>query len=102
VHLNKLEREENLVSAFSFFDKDSSGYITIDELQQACKEFGLSELHLDEMIKEIDQDNVSPLCTVISIHFFPLKIKNLGALLGQIIQKHITFVLGVVGASDNM
>ncbi|CAI0430928.1 unnamed protein product [Linum tenue] len=57
VHLNKLEREENLASAFSFFDKDGSGYITIDELQQACKEFGLSELHLDEMIKEIDQDN---------------------------------------------
>ena len=59
MHLNKLEREENLVSAFSFFDKDGSGYITIDELQQACKEFGLSEAHLDEMIKEIDQDNVS-------------------------------------------
>ncbi|KAK9292580.1 hypothetical protein L1049_020554 [Liquidambar formosana] len=57
VHLNKLEREENLVSAFSFFDKDGSGYITIDELQLACKEFGLSEIHLDEMIKEIDQDN---------------------------------------------
>nr|ABK79680.2 calcium-dependent protein kinase 2 [Rubia cordifolia] len=57
VHLNKLEREENLVSAFSFFDKDGSGYITIDELQQACKDFGLSELHLDEMIREIDQDN---------------------------------------------
>jgi calcium-dependent protein kinase len=54
-----LEREENLLSAFYFFDKDSSGYITIDELQQACKEFGLSEGHLDEMIKEIDQDNVS-------------------------------------------
>ncbi|KAF3444219.1 hypothetical protein FNV43_RR13909 [Rhamnella rubrinervis] len=57
VHLNKLEREENLLSAFSFFDKDGSGYITIDELQQACKEFGLSELHLDDMIKEVDQDN---------------------------------------------
>ncbi|XVF17017.1 hypothetical protein REPUB_Repub10bG0080600 [Reevesia pubescens] len=57
VHLNKLEREENLVSAFSFFDKDGSGYITMDELQQACKEFGLSDIHLDEMIKEIDQDN---------------------------------------------
>ncbi|XP_059656247.1 calcium-dependent protein kinase SK5 isoform X2 [Cornus florida] len=57
VHLNKLEREENLVSAFSFFDKDGSGYITIDELQQACKEFGLSEVHLDEMIKDVDQDN---------------------------------------------
>ncbi|GAA0146793.1 non-receptor serine/threonine protein kinase [Lithospermum erythrorhizon] len=57
VHLNKLEREENLVSAFSFFDKDGSGYITIDEIQQACKEFGLSELNLDEMIREVDQDN---------------------------------------------
>ncbi|KAE8126173.1 hypothetical protein FH972_020916 [Carpinus fangiana] len=57
LHLNKLEREENLLSAFYFFDKDGSGYITIDELQQACKEFGLSDVHLDEMIKEIDQDN---------------------------------------------
>ncbi|KAE8663727.1 Calcium-dependent protein kinase SK5 [Hibiscus syriacus] len=52
-----LYREENLVGTFSFFDKDGSGYITIDELQQACKEFGVSDVHLDEMIKEIDQDN---------------------------------------------
>ncbi|KAH7681002.1 Non-specific serine/threonine protein kinase protein [Dioscorea alata] len=57
VHLNKLEREENLMSAFSFFDKDGSGYITIDELSQACREFGLDDVHLEEMIKEIDQDN---------------------------------------------
>ena len=59
IHLNKLEREENLVAAFSFFDKDASGYITIDELQQAWKEFGINDSHLDEMIKDIDQDNVS-------------------------------------------
>ncbi|PQQ12576.1 calcium-dependent protein kinase 11 [Prunus yedoensis var. nudiflora] len=57
LHLNKMEREENLVAAFSFFDKDGSGYITIDELQQACKEFGLGDVHLDEIVKEIDQDN---------------------------------------------
>ncbi|WRX30389.1 Protein kinase domain - like 10 [Theobroma cacao] len=57
LHINKMEREENLVAAFSFFDKDGSGYITIDELQNACKEFGLGDVHLDEMIKEIDQDN---------------------------------------------
>ncbi|XP_074566556.1 calcium-dependent protein kinase 28-like [Curcuma longa] len=57
VHMNKLEREENLKSAFSYFDKDGSGYITIDELSQACKEFGLDDVHLDEMIKEVDQDN---------------------------------------------
>ena len=58
--MNKMEREENLVAAFSFFDKDGSGYITSDELQHACKEFGLGDVHLEEMIKEIDQDNVSP------------------------------------------
>nr|XP_011458410.1 PREDICTED: calcium-dependent protein kinase 11-like isoform X4 [Fragaria vesca subsp. vesca] len=57
LHMNKMEREENLIAAFSFFDKDASGYITIDELQQACKDFGLGDVHLDDMIKEIDQDN---------------------------------------------
>ncbi|CAJ2676742.1 calcium-dependent protein kinase SK5 [Trifolium pratense] len=57
VHLNKLEREENLLSAFAYFDKDASGYITIDEIQQACKDFGLEDIHIDEIIKEIDQDN---------------------------------------------
>lgn len=54
-----MEREENLLTAFSYFDKDGSGYITMDELQQACKDLGLSDTtQLDEMIKEIDQDNV--------------------------------------------
>lgn len=57
--MNKMEKEENLLAAFSFFDKDGSGYLTIDELQQACKDFGLGDINLDEMIKEIDQDNVS-------------------------------------------
>ena len=54
LHMNKLEREENLVSAFSFFDKDGSGFITIDELSQACREFGLDDVHLEDMIKDID------------------------------------------------
>ncbi|KAH9625705.1 hypothetical protein KSS87_004112, partial [Heliosperma pusillum] len=57
LHMNKMEREENLIAAFKYFDKDGSGYITIDELQQACKEFGLGEGHLDDTIKEIDLDN---------------------------------------------
>ncbi|KAL2941294.1 Calcium-dependent protein kinase SK5 [Bienertia sinuspersici] len=55
--MHALEREENLASAFAYFDKDGSGYITIEELQQACKDLGLSDLHLEEMIKEIDQDD---------------------------------------------
>lgn len=59
LHMNKMEKEENLIAAFSFFDKDGSGYLTIDELQQACRDFGLADINMDEMIKEIDQDNVS-------------------------------------------
>lgn len=56
--MNKMEREENLLAAFSFFDKDGSGYITVDELQQACKDFGLGDVHLEDIISEIDIDNV--------------------------------------------
>lgn len=56
--MNKIEREENLLTAFSFFDKDGSGYITKDELQQAWKDFGLRDAQLEDMIKEVDQDNV--------------------------------------------
>uniref|UniRef100_A0A7N0TPN1 non-specific serine/threonine protein kinase n=1 Tax=Kalanchoe fedtschenkoi TaxID=63787 RepID=A0A7N0TPN1_KALFE len=56
LHINKIEREDHLFAAFSYFDKDGSGYITPDELQQACEEFGL-EFQLDEMIREVDQDN---------------------------------------------
>ena len=56
---NKIEREDHLVAAFSYFDKDGSGYITLDELQQACEEFGMEDVRLEETIKEIDQNNVS-------------------------------------------
>ncbi|KAK8672095.1 hypothetical protein V6N13_110469 [Hibiscus sabdariffa] len=57
LHLNKIEREDNLMAAFSYFDKDGSGYITQDELQKACQEFGIEEIHMDEMIGEVDTDN---------------------------------------------
>ncbi|VAI22925.1 unnamed protein product [Triticum turgidum subsp. durum] len=61
LHLNKVEREDHLFAAFQYFDKDGSGYITPDELQLACEEFGLGsdDLSLDNMIREVDQDNVS-------------------------------------------
>jgi hypothetical protein len=58
-----------LASAFSFFDKDGSGFITIDELSQACKQFGLSDVHLEDMIKDVDQNNVGFFNTFLS--FFP-------------------------------
>ncbi|KAM7524335.1 hypothetical protein LguiA_014237 [Lonicera macranthoides] len=57
LHLNKVEREDNVFAAFSYFDKDGSGYITPDELQKACEEFGIKEAHLEEIIQEADQNN---------------------------------------------
>ncbi|PIN14785.1 Ca2+/calmodulin-dependent protein kinase, EF-Hand protein superfamily [Handroanthus impetiginosus] len=57
IHLNKLEREEHLLAAFQYFDKDSSGYITVDELQQACVEHSMTDVFIEDIIKEVDQDN---------------------------------------------
>ncbi|KAK8542147.1 hypothetical protein V6N13_137281 [Hibiscus sabdariffa] len=57
LHLNKIEREDNLLAAFAYFDRDGSGYITPDELQKACQEFGIEDLSLDEIMKEVDADN---------------------------------------------
>ncbi|KAF3678204.1 Calcium-dependent protein kinase 5 [Capsicum annuum] len=57
LHVNKAEKEDYLSAAFSYFDKDGSGYITADELQKACEEFGIKDVHLDEIIQEVDQDN---------------------------------------------
>jgi hypothetical protein len=58
LHLNKVEREDHLFAAFQYFDKDGSGYITADELQVACEEFGLGDVQLEDLIGEVDQDNV--------------------------------------------
>ncbi|KAI6696555.1 hypothetical protein NL676_016674 [Syzygium grande] len=57
LHLNKVQKEDHLFAAFSYFDRDGSGYITQDELQQACEEFGIEDVRLEEMIQEVDQDN---------------------------------------------
>ncbi|GMI63313.1 calcium-dependent protein kinase 20 [Hibiscus trionum] len=57
LHLNKIQKEDHLFAAFNYFDKDGSGYITPDELEQACEQFGLQDVHLEDVIREVDQDN---------------------------------------------
>ncbi|KVI00060.1 Calcium-binding EF-hand, partial [Cynara cardunculus var. scolymus] len=57
LHINKIHKEDHMYAAFSYFDKDGSGYITADELQQACEQFGLGDIHLDEVMRDIDKDN---------------------------------------------
>ena len=59
VSLNKIEREEHLFAAFSYFDKDKSGFITVDELQKACVEYNMGDVPIEELIHEVDQNNVS-------------------------------------------
>uniref|UniRef100_A0ACD6A1B2 Uncharacterized protein n=1 Tax=Avena sativa TaxID=4498 RepID=A0ACD6A1B2_AVESA len=58
VHMNKMDREEHLYTAFQYFDKDNSGYITKDELEQALKEKGLYDAkEIKDIICEADTDN---------------------------------------------
>ncbi|KAL0728239.1 hypothetical protein Bca4012_024332 [Brassica carinata] len=58
MHINKLDREEHLYSAFQHFDKDNSGYITMEELEQALREFGMNDgRDIKEIISEVDGDN---------------------------------------------
>lgn len=57
LHQNKLEREEHLTAAFAYFDKDRSGYITVNDLQQACKDQNITDVAVEDIIKEVDQNN---------------------------------------------
>ncbi|KAM4101823.1 hypothetical protein ACB094_05G174900 [Castanea mollissima] len=58
MHRHRLERDDHLYKAFQYFDKDSSGYITRDELEAAMKEYGMGdEASIKEIISEVDTDN---------------------------------------------
>ncbi|KAH7544391.1 hypothetical protein ACOSP7_030385 [Xanthoceras sorbifolium] len=58
MHRHKLERDEHLYKAFQHFDKDSSGFITVDELETAMKEYGMGDDDtIKEIISEVDTDN---------------------------------------------
>lgn len=63
-----------MYAAFSYFDKDGSGYITPDELQTACQQFGLDDTQLEDIIREVDQDNVKALCANCFFTFLGTKI----------------------------
>lgn len=58
MHWNKARRDDYLLTAFEYFDRDRSGYITHDELQKACEDFGIEGNQLEDIIQEVDQNNV--------------------------------------------
>ncbi|XP_050237207.1 calcium-dependent protein kinase 17-like [Mercurialis annua] len=58
MHLNRMDREEHLYTAFQHFDKDNSGYITTEELEQALRDYGMHDgRDIKEIISEVDNDN---------------------------------------------
>jgi len=54
----RINKEENLVFAFQYLDKDGSGQISIEELKQACLEFGFSTADLPSLFAEVDTNKV--------------------------------------------
>nr|AFK09219.1 calcium-dependent protein kinase [Dunaliella salina] len=48
LHLTKLNREEQMINAFKFFDKDESGFITKDEIVRGLADLG-EEANKDEV-----------------------------------------------------
>jgi len=58
MHINRTEKQDRLYTAFQYFDKDNSGYITKEELQQALKNYGMGDPKtIKEIIDEVDTDN---------------------------------------------
>ncbi|KAJ0692252.1 putative protein kinase CAMK-CDPK family [Helianthus annuus] len=58
MHRHRLERDEHLYKAFCHFDTDNSGYITMDELETAMKQYGMGdESTIKDIISEVDTDN---------------------------------------------
>ncbi|XP_052209389.1 calcium-dependent protein kinase 1-like [Diospyros lotus] len=58
MHMNRMEREDHLYTAFEFFDKDKSGYITMEELENALKQYNMGdEKTIKEIIAEVDTDH---------------------------------------------
>ncbi|KAK6939303.1 Protein kinase domain [Dillenia turbinata] len=57
MHRHRLEKEENLYTAFQYFDKDGSGFITRDELRHAMTKYGMGDdATIDEVINDVDTD----------------------------------------------
>ncbi|XP_057478166.1 calcium-dependent protein kinase 1-like [Actinidia eriantha] len=58
MHMNRMEREDHLYTAFKYFDEDNSGYITMEELEQALKKYNMGdEQTIKEILAEVDTDH---------------------------------------------
>jgi calcium-dependent protein kinase len=60
LHLQRMANDEHLHKAFSYFDKDSNGYIEPDELRDALMEDGADDCTdvANDIFHEVDTDKV--------------------------------------------
>uniref|UniRef100_A0A7C9AQN0 non-specific serine/threonine protein kinase n=1 Tax=Opuntia streptacantha TaxID=393608 RepID=A0A7C9AQN0_OPUST len=56
VHIRKMANDEHLHKAFSFFDKNKTGFIEVDELRDALNEDSDAVTNVDEVINAIMHD----------------------------------------------
>lgn len=56
VHLKKMGNDEHLHRAFSFFDKNKTGFIEIDELRDALNDDGDAVTNIEEVTNAIMHD----------------------------------------------
>ncbi|KAK6935457.1 EF-hand domain [Dillenia turbinata] len=60
MHMNRVEREDHVCKAFEYFDKDKSGYITMEELEHARKKYNMGdEKTIKKIIAEVDTDHLN-------------------------------------------
>ncbi|ONM32560.1 Calcium-dependent protein kinase 24 [Zea mays] len=55
IHLKKIRSEDHLPKVFSYFDKNGSGYIEIEELKEALSPRG-DQKAIDDIILDVDKD----------------------------------------------
>ncbi|KAI5084133.1 hypothetical protein GOP47_0000302 [Adiantum capillus-veneris] len=55
MHISKVDKENHLHEAFNYFDKDRSGFITMDELKVALEKYNMGdEKTITDIITEVD------------------------------------------------
>jgi len=59
IHLKKIRSEDHLPKVFSYFDKNGSGYIEMEELKEALSPRG-DQKAIDDIILDVDKDKVRP------------------------------------------
>lgn len=57
IHLKKIRSEDHLPKVFSYFDKNGSGFIEMEELKEALSPRG-DQKAIDDIIFDVDKDKV--------------------------------------------